>query len=91
METILVSTLTSLDVYTENFYHHFREDSFKRLLSSLAKKAFKEGCLIYLSDRKSSEFHDTWKEIRIFRPTFDFDGNNFFEITLHVCYIRSQI
>ncbi len=91
METISISSLTPNDVVVKSVYHHFSEASYKRLVSSLSKKAHKEHCFIYFSVRPAPDIHMSWKEIRLFYPRFDADGNIYFEILLHTCYLRPII
>lgn len=86
METIFISSLTPNDVVVKNHYHGFNETSYKRLVSSLSKRAIKEHCLIYFPGKSVSEVSTKWKEIRLFYPKYD-GGNLYFEIILHNCYI----
>lgn len=87
MKTIFISSLTPNDVVIKKYYHHFREASYNRLVSSLSKKAHKEHCLICFSALSAPGINATWKEIRLFYPKLDADGNLYFEIILHTCYI----
>ncbi len=87
METISISSLTPNDVVVKNQYHGFSETSYKRLVSSLSKRAHKEHCLIYFSVKRAPEFSTSWREVRLFYPKYDADGNLYFEIVLHTCYL----
>ena len=91
METISISSLTPNDVVVKNVYHHFNEASYKRLVSSLSKKAHKDHCLIYFSVRPAPDIRMSWKEIRLFYPRLDVDGSIYFEILLHTCYLQPII
>lgn len=85
MDTIFISRLTSNDVVVKRYCHSFSEASYNRLVSSLSKRAHKEHCLIYFSVKSVPDA--TWKEIRLFYPKRDADGNLYFEIILHSCFI----
>lgn len=90
MEAIFISSLTPNDVVVKSHYHSFSEASYKRLVSSLSKRAHKEHCFIYAPDEGFPGFTEisvTWKEIRLFYPKRDADGNLYFEIVLHNCCI----
>ena len=87
METISISNLTPNDVVVKKQYHGFSEASYNRLVSSLSKRAHKDHCLIYFSVKSVPGINATWKEIRLFYPKYDADGNLYFEIVLHTCYI----
>ena len=87
METISITNLTPNDVVVKNHYHGFNDASFKRLVSSLSKKAYKDHCLIYFSAKNVPGINATWREIRLFYPKYDADGNLYFEIILHSCYL----
>lgn len=90
METVFILSLTPHDVVVKKHYHSFNESSYNRLVSSLFKRARKEHCLIYVPDESVSEIGTPCKEIRLFYPKRDVDGNLYFEIVLHICFI-SQI
>ncbi len=90
METISITSLTPNDVVVKNQYHGFNDASYKRLVSSLSKRAHKEHCLVYFSVKKVPEISATWREIRLFYPKHDADGNLYFEIVLHNCYILQK-
>lgn len=87
METISISSLTPNDIVVKSVHHNFSEASYKRLVSSLSKKAHKERCLIYFSVKSTPGIRISWKEIRLFYPRLDADGNIYFEIFLHTCYL----
>ena len=90
METKFVLNLTSNDIVVKRYYHSFSEASYNRLVSSLSKRARKEHCLIYSPDEGVPGITGasvTWKEIRLFYPKHDADGNLYFEIVLHNCCI----
>lgn len=87
METISITSLTPNDVVVKNQYHGFNDASYKRLVSSLSKRAHKDHCLIYFSVKTVSGIRATWREIRLFYPKHDADGNLYFEIILHTCFL----
>lgn len=88
METISISSLTPNDIVVKSVYHNFSEASYKRLVSSLSKKAYKERCLICFSAKSTFGIRMFWEEIRLFYPRLDADGNIYFEIFLHICYLH---
>lgn len=92
MEIIFSLTLTPNDVVIKKHYHGFSEASYKRLVSLLSKRARKEHCLIYAPDESypGTGISSVWKEIRLFYPKRDADGNLYFEIVLHICYILQK-
>lgn len=90
METSFILSLTPNDIVVKKYYHGFSEASYKRLVSSLSKKARKEHCLVYAPDESVPEISTTLKAIRLFYPKHDADGNLYFEIVLHNCYILQK-
>ena len=90
METRFILSLTPNDIVVKKHCHGFNEVSYKRLVSSLSKKARKEHCLVYAPDEGVPGIGTTLKAIRLFYPKYDADGNLYFEIILHDCYILQK-
>lgn len=87
MKTDFILSLTPNDIVVKEHYHSFSEVSYKRLVSSLSKKARREHCLVYAPGESVPGVSTTLKVIRLFYPKHDADGNLYFEIVLHDCYI----